>query len=70
MNDMASTEGFEPPTPGLGSLCAILLRYVDSCTVYLTIAACLVVPTEGFEPITVRGLRPLTLPLVYVGLLW
>ena len=26
------------------------------------------VPTEGFEPITARGLSPLTLPLVYVGL--
>ncbi len=25
------------------------------------------VPVEGFEPITDRGLNPMTLPLVYTG---
>ena len=40
MNDMASTEGFEPPTPGLGSLCAILLRYVDLMCYYSILRAC------------------------------
>ena len=33
---MVSTRGFEPPTPGLGILCSILLSYVDSSCRYIT----------------------------------